>query len=509
MTRKHYLRLLYLPATALLILLLTLGAEWWARERLLRLLDELKNKGYDIQTESTVVSLWSRSATLDGLIVKSTPGAAAGKAQVSGRVASVSVTGIGLWQLLSGKGISVRSLVIDSPNLTMTTPNDERKNEKTAGSSSFSIGELRLENGELRFKSESGKQVYAKMAQVQAQVYGISSDGATDTPLPFRFKSYSLSAKDLFYKTGPIYHLGAKQVAFTEHSARIDGFSMQPDISRAAFTSQLRIEEDFYRLSAAQIVLPELNWGFHGRRFFLTARRLDVHRPDAYIYRDKRVADDTKKRRLYNALLRDLPFDLELGTLALGKARIVYEERVTERGPGRLIFSDFDLNARNLHSGFGRKTLPDVAIVIKTRFMEEATLRVDWRFNVLDKSDGFRIQGQIANFDTHKLDPFTKPYSNLKTSGKLAYVDFDISGNDLDSRGEVRMRYDDLKVKVYRKKKPSKVNKLLSVVGNVLVKNDTDDQIKSTSVSVTRKPDASFYNFLWRNVEEGMRKIIL
>ncbi|MGK4568246.1 hypothetical protein [Flavobacterium sp. 3HN19-14] len=167
------------------------------------------------------------------------------------------------------------------------------------------------------------------------------------------------------------------------------------------------------------------------------------------------------------------------------------------------------MTAANIHSGFMQTKLPDVKIDINCIFMKASPLRVDWTLNVLDKTDGFNIKGRILNFDASAMEPFVKPYMNITTNGILKEVYFNFTGNDISSQGDFAVKYDDLKVKVFRKKNPDKKNGFMTAIANLLVKNDTKGELVSTEVSVKRIPNTSFYNFLWRNIQEGLKKIMI
>ena len=140
--------------------------------------------------------------------------------------------------------------------------------------------------------------------------------------------------------------------------------------------------------------------------------------------------------------------------------------------------------------------------------MKASPLHVDWSLNVCDKSDGFNIKGRILNFDAEMMTPFLKPYMNVKTKGILKEVYFNFTGNDNNAKGDFAIKYDDLKLTVYRKKNPDKKNGLLTAFGNLLLKNDTKGELVSTEVALKRIPEKSFYNFLWRSIAEGLKKIM-
>lgn len=507
MTQRNRRLIVFSGLIVILLSLITFGADWYATKRLKKWLDDQGKHGYTLTYHDVDVSIWSRAAAIDSLSILPNASLKPSGNKISGQVNSVKISGVQIWKLLSGKGIFVGTVDIRQPRLQVVTSADASQ-QSNQRKQPFFVSRLWVHDGHVSIYKATSQRPYIEAQRLNVEISGLGSEEKKTARLPVRFDKYDIKCGHFYYKPGPIYHLAASAIAITEHSFETKKFEMLPDVSRSAFLASLKVEEDFYRIRSGSIVIPELTWGFHDRRLFIKAKRLDIRQADALIYRNKKTADDKRKRKMYNRLLRELPFDLELGTLALGDARIVYQEQVNSRGPGQLTFSHFDVNAKNIRSGFGHSRLPDVHIRLATQFMEDSKLKVDWRFNVLDKSDGFHMRGEITNFDASSLDPFSKPYSNVKTTGKLQYVAFDIAGNDIQSQGTVSMRYEDLKVRIYRKKKPSKKNKIVSAVGNLLVKNDTDG-IKSTEVKVTRKPDASIYNFIWLNVQEGMRKIIL
>jgi hypothetical protein len=88
-------------------------------------------------------------------------------------------------------------------------------------------------------------------------------------------------------------------------------------------------------------------------------------------------------------------------------------------------------------------------------------------------------------------------------------VHFNFTGNDNLSAGEFKVEYDDLKFTVYKKDNPKKKDKLLTFVARIFVKKDTNDKLKATYVKVGRIREKSFYNLLWRSIEEGLKKILV
>jgi hypothetical protein len=253
-----------------------------------------------------------------------------------------------------------------------------------------------------------------------------------------------------------------------------------------------------------------MDWGFKQNDFFFHCNVVNLNQVAANIYRSKEPLDDMNKKYLYNKLLRDLKFNLKIDTLRVRNSILEYEEeKSVESGPAKLSFSAFNLTATSICSGFRKKDLPDLKIKINCRFMNASPFTVDWKLNVMDRSDGFNIKGRLTNFNAEKIIPFSKPYMNITTKGVIDDVRFNFTGNDKLSAGEFKVEYDDLKFTVYKKDNPKKKNKLLTFIAKIFVKKDTKDKLKDVHIEVERIPEKSFYNLLWRSIEEGLKKILV
>jgi hypothetical protein len=75
----------------------------------------------------------------------------------------------------------------------------------------------------------------------------------------------------------------------------------------------------------------------------------------------------------------------------------VYEEDTPESaGPGKLTFSNFNMNVKNLNSAKMKGKPTRVDIKIDCSFMKLAPLSVNWNFDVADQRDVFYF-GRTTN----------------------------------------------------------------------------------------------------------------
>ena len=513
--------LIGLVAVLALVVVLNWGLNLWIANRLPHLINEKNNSEYKITYSDLSISLISQNLVAHEVILvpKSSLDSKKDQPGFYANVKTIEVISFNIWEIVFGDKIIAKSLLITNPEITYlkekTTADEERKEVKEEAKKPFKniifVSDVILKRGNFRMNElATNKKLFEANNLGFAMSEIMVSEQTLDRKLPFTYGKYLVTCDSLFFQQDEFYHLRANNVKATEKSLSMAAFAMTPDHSRKTFVKMIPAEKDQFRISAKSLDISKLKWGFARERFFLDAGAIVLDDVDANIYRSKMPVDDLTKKKLYNKLLRDISFDLSIDTLKIKNSRVVYEEEKDfSKGPGILTFNDFNMDVMNISSGKNHKKLPDVKIKVKCKFMNVAPLDIDWSFNVLDQSDGFNIQGRIFNFPAERISAFTKPYVNATIKGDLDEVYFNFSGNDKTVSGDFAINYDDLKVDIYKKKDRKKKNKFLTSIANLFVKNDTKEKVTSAEVSLERIQEKSFFNFLWRSIAEGLKKIMI
>ncbi|WP_091141748.1 hypothetical protein [Flavobacterium caeni] len=502
------------------VLLMGIGVNVWIDRALPKMLREKNRSDYAIDYKNLSYSLMDGYIKADSIEVvpKSAAANQAIKSGLYATVQSVEIKNFKIWSVLFSDRIRARSITVTRPQIVVYKKNDKAshpKNLKKTVVAPFdkivSVSDIYVRNADAKVVNTQTQKALLHAANVNLQLEGIRIDDQTlDQKIPFAFDAYEFSCDSAYYQANGFYHLTTQKIAATRDELSIGDFKLTPRYSRRAFVQKIAKEKDLFVVSAKQIKLDRLDWGFRDTVLFAHVGSVQIDKALADIYRAKMPPDDLSKKPLYNKLLRDLDFDLKVDTLRLRQSLLAYEEEKSfGQGSGKLIFDRFDLTATHICSGFRQKKLPDLKIDIDCRFMATSPMHVEWKLNVLDKSDGFNIRGRIKNVDAARVNAFTKPYLNATTEGTLNEVFFNFTGNDVRSHGEFAIKYDDFKVTVYQQNDRSKKNKFLTAVGNLFVKNDTKGQVKATQVEVERIPEKSFYNFFWRNIAQGLLQIFV
>ncbi|MCV2487469.1 hypothetical protein OD917_21220 [Flavobacterium sp. SH_e] len=503
----------------IIVILVNVGLNYWIKKQLPIIIHEKNKTAYNINYEKIEVSLFSRNIYAQTLLVSPKNEPKDSKNGLFSKIESITIKHFNIWDLAFRDIIQAESIIINKPRIILYKKGEKLINNHKSIEKEIvdpfrkivAVSNIYLNEGMIDVVSLDTEKPIFSIKKILLKLEGILiTDATIKEKIPLQYKSYALVIDSLFYRPNGFYYINIGKISTEKNFLKINNFSNLPQFERYEFVKRLEKEKDIYNLKFDSAQVEKMDWGFKNDRFYFKANSLVINHFDANIYRGKMLKDDPSKKYLYNHLLRNLKFPLQIDTLQVLKSKLVYEEELDfAKGPGVLTFDKFNLQATNLRSGFGLKKMNDVKIKVKCIFMKNSPLDVDWNFNVLDKSDGFHIQGVISNFDVAAMTRFSKPYIGTTFTGTFNKYRFNFYGNDNGSKGNASLDYDDLKVKLYKKKNPEKEAKLKTAVVNLFVKNDSKDKAKAAEVEVERLQDRSFYNLLWRSIAESLKKILI
>lgn len=503
--------------TLLILIILAIaanyGLSYYINKKLPSVIHAEKDFPYNVSYEDLTIDLLGGNLTMHNAYVAPKDSTTTQLQQgVFAQIERIEVTDFSLWQLLKNDRIKVKKVTILKPGVILY-PRKEKYNAREDFVKPFkntiTTGSLEIRGGNFKMV-DTLQNITLRASNIDFDLFNISIDSASvKKDIPLRYRDYNFSCDSLFYKAGKFYNLTADKIVSSDSTLTVDNFKMIPLHSRKQFNSLIHEEKDQFNITAKQIAVPKVDWGFFRDTLYVHAPEVTLQTVNANIYRGKMVKDDPTRKKLYSELLRSLDFDLKVNKLLLKNTSIVYEEQLEySRPPAQISFSKFHATVGNVYSPVHKGKLPNTTIDVQCLFLRKAPFRVHWEFNTLDTSDSFSIAGHLQNIDADDIDPITKPLMNATTKGKIKEVQFSFIGNRERAKGTFAIEYADLKVDLY-KKDGKKENKVLSAIGNLLVKNDTKDKLKKTDVEVNRAKDKSVFNFIWKFNEEGLMKSAL
>lgn len=507
--------------TIAILLSINFGLNVWIDKKLPEIISDQNKSAYHITFKDVDVDLWTGNciATEVTVVPRASLKGSVSKGGIYAKIKSIEIRRINIFDVLFGDEIMAKALKLTQPQIYIYKKDPQANTHLKSFSTRIvepfnkiiTVSDISIDNGNMRVIDINKNLSVLSVENVKLKLEGfLITEASLKKEIPFVYRNYMFSGTNFYYRANNFYHLKASSISNEKHNIVIKKFLLIPQYSRRQFVRRLKKEKDLYKVEANSIEIKKLFWGFKEGIIYFDAKAAVFNNVSANIFRSKIPPDDMKKKRLYNSLLRSIPFPLKLDTLIVRNSRLVYEEEIdAKKGSGVVSFSKFNLNARNIESSFGKKRMPDVKINVNCRFMDVSPLKLKWSFNVLDKSDGFKIRGNILNFDTKRISTFFRPYMNMEAQGIFDEVKFNLMGNDQISRGECELKYHDFKMTIYKKKKPGIKSKFKTAIANLLIKNDSDGENKKVAVEVKRIPEKSFYNLLWRSIGEGVKEVIL
>ncbi|GAB0155851.1 hypothetical protein CHRYSEOSP005_11130 [Chryseobacterium sp. Alg-005] len=326
--------------------------------------------------------------------------------------------------------------------------------------------------------------------------------------IDLKIKDYFLTTRNFAYNT-KFYRMSVGLLKLNKNKIQINNFTMKPLVSRAQFIKMIPVERDLYDLKANQVT-ADGTWDLFSQNKFINASNVTIQGADAVIFRSKIPKDDPKEKPLYSRMLRSIKFPVIINTLDLKNSKLVYEEDTPESaGPGKLTFSNFNMNVKNLNSAKTKGKPTRVDIRIHCSFMNLAPLSVNWNFDVADQRDVFHISGRTVNLPAQGINPFIRPYLHVTATGTIQEMLFNFRGNPAGLNGTFNLKHKDLKVAILDKNNREKKG-VLTAIANLVVRSNSGRLPEDVKVEdIPRDPTKSFFNLFWKGIENGLKKTLI
>lgn len=404
--------------------------------------------------------------------------------------------------------LDVKDILIDGINGKIAAGKVVPKKKTAVKGIQFPIvvGKIALKNSNLTYESKNQPLTFNDLNATVNQLELVENNAKNG--MAVKIKDYAVNTKNFIYKT-KFYKMNAASLALTKNKINISQFAMVPLVSRAQFIRMIPVESDLYDIKVSQIS-AQGNWDLFSENKSINATNVTVNSANANIFRSKIPADDPKIKPLYSRMLRSIKIPMYIANLNLKNSILEYEEDTPKSsGPGKLTFSNFNMNVRNMNSAKMKGKPTHVKININTTFMKSSPLSVNWGFDTADQGDHFTIAGNLDNIPATALNSFVVPYLSVSATGTIQQMLFNFKGNPKGIGGTFNIKHKDLKVSILDKKSKEKKG-VLSAVANIFIKSDSGKFPESVVVEgVERDPTKSFFNMFWKGIEDGLKKTLI
>jgi len=459
----------------------------------------------EIDFEEVDVSLWSGKLEVkqptyqkNNSVIKSD------KAQISG---------FSYYQFLVNDKIEIDRLLIDDAVVNIQQ-NKEKDSSENSSSKKFNknvvVKKVEL-NGSLIYRQDSLKFLTAENFKISIDSVGLNNE-TIKSKIPFNYKDFKVEISQVDYTLNQLQDLAVKYIELDPSKLVLKNIDYKPKLSKEDYIEVIPYEKDLMNLNLKQLTINNYDLKFQEDQPQFTANYIELDSIDFWIYRDKTVKDDVRKKDMYSKMLREMKLKLAIDSLKVKNTHLDYQEMINKnRAPGRIFFDNLNLSMYNVTNiNLDRKDFPETHVDIQTKFMGKSNFDVDWDFKINDKNDVFTIKGQTFNIPESSINSFFVPAFGMRTEGEVSELYFNFRGNATQASGELQIAYENFKVEVLKKDSDDK-NTILSALANLIVKKNSKKNGETTKnpKAVQRDQTKSFWNYFWKCLEAGLREALM
>lgn len=507
MTKKKSNILKITIATIVLCLTALLGTYLYAKHTITQHLQYNLPPHIKVSYNSININILLGNITLNNIVFKELTKDSS-KIKTLLKAQKIAVKNIGYTNLLIHKKLGANKLIIYNPKLTHNTQlNTVEKSNKTKKygilAKPITIAEFKTTNGTVNFMTNK-IDTTAAAKRIFISLKGVTiNTNSTLNKLPITYKNSSISAQKLRANLGQFEELLVDELDVKNESFTVKNLLLNTKYTKKELSQKIKTERDYLHLNIPNVNIKNYNYAFKNKQFTFAVENITIHKPNLEVYRDKLIADDFSYKPMYSKMLRGMPFYLNIKNIAINKGKITYQEKIEQHiKPEKLTFKDLNATIANLQNYEDKSTV----VHTNSLLMGKTPLELNWSFNTLIKTDFFKAWGNFKNLDIPSINPFLNTNLRATAEGDMQQMYFTVSGTKQKSAGDLKINYNNFKFKVLKKDRLG-VNKLLTKLGNLLIKKDSKqnpNNFRYGEIEVERNPSKSFFNYLWINVENGL-----
>lgn len=428
-------------------------------------------------------------------------------------IEKIQLSGISLWGLLVQKKLQAQNLVLTTPVISCFTgiKVDSIQKPSTRGSGAtlnLSIARLHLSKGKILSLNSKKGDTLLQAHNILLNLEEVHLKKRDSGKVRFTFTKHFLSLNHFFSTLNDYDVLRVKKIVSEPATTTLTDLSIQTKYSREKLSQVTPVARDHIDFNVPEIQL----FGLYEEGIEKSMVQPDsvyLKQPVLKMYCDKRfLPANSSYKPPYTETLRKMKLGLAIPKINIDSGYVSYMERVQEEmEPHQLVFDALKGQIRNLNN---RARAP-LTVNAHSQLMGETMFEVEWVFEAPAQTDAFVTRGRLYNFDPTSLNPFLRTTLFVTMEGYIDELYFTIAGNKQIARGDVKMKYEELEVKLLQKnlRKP---NKILTWVGQLLAKEESKtspDGYRYGTMEMEADSTKSFFNYQWNTLKDGLLHTVI
>jgi hypothetical protein len=426
------------------------------------------------------------------------------------------LSGLSLIPMIRGNEWELGTLTLDSliVELVPTTIDSPVKSTPLKEPVPVTISDIHINNSSI----STYKNRDSEIAEWQIDGANLNLEnflaGDPDAAIHTYFEHFRVNADKITHRTNDgFYEMTADSIRLNsrDQNFTLTALQITPLKTPYEIASEVGHAIDVFEIQSGEIQFSDFdvnewitNDNIFGEKVTLSHFKMYVRRDRTYA---RKPSDD---RPLPHAAFAELPFEVQIDTIALNNGEVVYsEEFIEEDRKGAVSFENINLTITSLQNKLADNIID---VTATTRFLGEADLDLEFEFypNV---SGRHTIKAQLSELDLKVMNNTLENLAFVRfNDGHLNSLEFSIYAGEYTSAGDLVMTYENLGLRLLDNETLTEGNteKILSFLANTLAirSNNTGEDPRVGEISFEREKDRSMFNYWWSTIQSGLMDTI-
>ena len=326
----------------------------------------------------------------------------------------------------------------------------------------------------------------------------------------------SLTSKSKFYN----YRLEGITLNTLAKRITAKAIKILPLLNEADFARKMKVQKDRYDIKFRNIECNKVNIAkllegeVYADNITLSDNSINIFHDLSYPVDSTKKGgkqDDSYPHQMFYQL--DIP--VKINKVSMRRTNIEYKEKnPRSQSSGRVRFSNSSVTINNV-SNRSMKEGEKITVDFTSTFLGQIPVSGAFIFYADNYKKGrFMVEANIRkSFDATILTQLTQPMALAKVDkGTIHSFKFNVMADTSVAQGSLALAYENIKITLL-KKKGNDYNKkdVLSLLANIIVKNNNKGDADMRTAEVVLKPDKyrSFFNYIWKSIFTGLKQTLL
>ncbi|MEN2280848.1 DUF748 domain-containing protein [Algoriphagus sp. SE2] len=513
----------FIGAIMLLLFASIFFLEIWVQTKFENTLNTNPNRKYDLNYDNLSVSVLKGRIELNQVKITPLTGDSI-PTIIEGKVVRANLEGIGIFNFLRSKEITIENLHFLNPEFTLTRTNFQR--EQVESSKPFqSLFRDIISRGEIKnFSLSEGKAILFDLTDSLKKIgsfegleiiaRGIETDYVQlDKAIPFKLEELKISFRNLAYQVSEnqTFNFESYGFDFSKGQMNLKNIHLELDKEWYEHAKNQPVQKEIMEFEIGKITVRGLSEASQfGDSLIVIAESITLDSLDFKIGKDKNRPFPPKElKQDFSFLLEALTFPMKVDSLLVTNSTITYSEIGNgQKLPGTIELSKINGMILNVSTIEKIERENSLFVQVNAVFDRSGQLSLEVHENYFERE--WEADITLENLEMTHLNQTVNNLAGISiASGRLNKLHLNMEANAQFSDNHFLMEYEDLKIELLNAEHHKKG--FLSSMANLAVHKQNkpeDKKYQELAYATKRDPYKGPINLIWLSAKDGLMATI-